>query len=459
MNRRYFLLGSALLAGTTTRVHSRLAANDTIRVGIAGLRGRGGDHIAAYSEQPRAEIAAVCDVDESLLGRRVRELESRGKPRPAAYVDFRKMLEDRSLDVVSIATPNHHHTLQTIWACQAGKDVYVEKPCSHTMFESRQIVAAARQYDRIVQHGSQSRSIPVFQNGIRLIQEGLLGDPYMARAICYKWRDPIGRASPEQPPSGVNYDLWTGPAPAKPFTKNRFHYNWHWQWDYGNGDIGNQGIHEIDIARWGLGVTLPVKVSAMGGHYMFDDDQETPNTMTAIYDFDDHGRKKTLVFELRHWISNGEAGIGDPIAGEPHRNAIGNMFYGCRGYMAMDGQDTSYKTWLGKDRKPGPAESQAGGALDNFAYKVRRRVGNAPPRGGDHFANFLDAARAHDRSKLTAEIEEGALSSMLVHLANISYRLGRTIDFDPVSMTCPDAEAQQLFTKTYREPFVVPTFV
>jgi len=319
-------------------------------------------------------------------------------------------------------------------------------------------VAAARQYNRIVQHGSQSRSIPAFRNAMSHIDSGLLGDIYMARAICYKWREPIGKAQPEPVPHGVNYDLWLGPAPERPFTRNRFHYNWHWNWDFGNGDIGNQGIHEIDIARWGLGVKLPTKVSAMGGHYMFDDDQETPNTMTATFDFDDGGRKKSLIFELRHWITNGESGIGEPDD-EGHRNIIANMFYGCRGYMALDGQKTSYKTWLGKDRKPGPAETQSGGALDDLVYRVKRRVGGAPPRGGDHFGNFLDAVRAKDRTKLTAEIEEGAISSTLVHLANISYRVGRTIDFDPVTMSCRDAEAQQLFTKTYRSPFVVPNLL
>ena len=402
---------------------------------------------------------AICDVDEALLNRRLREIEAHGIPRPAAYTDFRKLLENRWIQAVSIATPNHHHTLQTIWACQSGKDVYVEKPCSHTVFESRQIVAVARRYDRIVQHGCQSRSIPVFRNAIGQIEAGVLGDVYMARAICYKWREPIGKATPEPVPPGVNYDLWIGPAPVKPFTKNRFHYNWHWQWDYGNGDIGNQGIHEIDIARWGLGVTLPTKVSAMGGHYMFDDDQETPNTMTAVYDFGHDHAKKTLVFELRHWLSNGEAGLGEEDPGEGQRNMVGNMFYGCRGYMTVDGQDTNYKTWLGKDRTPGPSESQSGGSLDDIVYKLRRRLSDVPPRGGDHFANFLDGVRSRDRSKLTAEIEDGAISSTLVHLANISYRLGRTIDFDPATMTCRDAEAQQLFTKTYREPFVVPTLV
>ncbi|MCW5980814.1 MAG: Gfo/Idh/MocA family oxidoreductase [Bryobacteraceae bacterium] len=426
MNRRIFLMSSAAAAASKPA----RSANDTVRVACVGLRGRGRDHIRGYAELPNVEIAALCDVDESVLETRLADVEKLGKKRPAAFVDFRKLIEDKSIDAVSIATQNHNHTLQTIWACQAGKDVYVEKPCSHNMFESRQIVAAARKYDRIVQHGSQSRSSAGLREGFQKMSDGLIGDVYMARGLCYKWRDTIGRTAEEAVPAGVHYDLWLGPARARPFTRNRFHYNWHWFWDYGNGDIGNQGIHQMDVARWGLGVTYPVRVSAMGGHFMFDDDQETPNTMVATFEFNGAGRKKMLVFEVRHWISNREAEIG---ASRPNTNVIGNLFYGAKGYMTVEG---GYKTFLGKEQAPGP--SARGG-------------------GESHYANFLAAVRARNRNLLNAEIEEGAISTTLVHLANISYRLGRTLEFDAETMTCRgDSEANRLFTRDYRKPFVVP---
>ena len=196
----------------------------------------------------------MCDVDENVLNHRIGDAEKMQLARPKTYGDIRKLLEDKDIDAISIATPNHWHSLMAIWACQAGKDVYVEKPCSHNWFEGRQLVRAVEKYNRICQHGSQSRSNPGMIEAIKRVNDGTIGDTYLARALCYKWRPSIGHARPEAVPAGVNYDLWTGPAPMKAFTRNRFHYNWHWIWDTGNGDIGNQAIHEIDIARWGLGV-------------------------------------------------------------------------------------------------------------------------------------------------------------------------------------------------------------
>jgi predicted dehydrogenase len=286
------------------------SANDTVRVACVGVRGQGRTHIDRYSQMRNVEIAALCDIDESVLNSRLDMVERMGKKRPASFTDIRKLLENKDIDAISIATPNHNHTLQTVWACQAGKDVYVEKPCSHDMFEAKQIVAAAKKYNRLVQHGTNCRS-NIAREAIQKMREGLIGDVYMARGLCFKWRDTIGRAQPEPVPHGVHYDLWLGPAPLHEFTKNRFHYNWHWFWDYGNGDIGNQGIHQVDAARWGLGVKYPTKINAIGGHFMFDDDQETPNTLTAEYEFDDGGKKRMMVFEVRHWITNHEAGIGD----------------------------------------------------------------------------------------------------------------------------------------------------
>ncbi len=420
--------GSAM-AGTTTK-----SPNDTVRVACVGLKGRGKTHLNAYTTLPNVDLVALCDVDASVLGAASKFVESRTHKAPTGYSDLRKLLEDKSIDVISIATPNHQHTLQTIWACQAGKDVYVEKPCAHNMFEAKQIVAAARKYDRIVQQGSQSRSAVALQEAVQKMREGVIGDVYMARGLCYKWRDTIGRAPVEPVPAGVDYDLWLGPAPKTAFTQNRFHYNWHWFWAYGNGDLGNQGIHEVDIARWGLGVKYPTKVSAIGGHFMFDDDQETPNTITCSYEFDVPGQKKKMMtFEVRHWMTNHEADIKD-FDPKVKSNTVGNIFYGSNGYLAIDGY-VRYQTWIGKDQQPGPSAKQ----------------------GGDHFANFVDAVRSRKRQDLTAEIEEGAISTTLVHLANISYRLGRTLNFDAKTYSCVgDAEATAMFTRNYRAPFVVP---
>jgi predicted dehydrogenase len=424
-------MSAAAAAATTTK--GLASPNDTIRVAIVGVRGQGRSHIREYSRMQNVEIAAIVDIDDSVRNQRIAEIEKMGKKKPAGFTDLRKVLEDKDIDAISIATPNHQHTLQTIWSLQAGKHVYVEKPCSHNMFESKQIVAAARKYNKLVQHGTNSRSTVALREAVQKLNDGVIGEVYMARGLCFKWRDTIGRTPEEPVPAGVDYDLWTGPAPKRPFTRNRFHYNWHWFWDYGNGDLGNQGIHEVDIARWGLGVKYPNKVSAMGGKYMFDDDQETPNTLTATYEFEVDGKKKLMVFEVRHWITNDEAGIGVRADGKPG-NTVGNLFYGSKGYMAIDGYD-QYKTFLGREQQPGPARKE----------------------GGSNWANFINALRSGSRGELNAEIEEGAISCTLVHLANISYRLGRTLYFDPETYSCKgDKEATAMFTRNYRKPFVVP---
>jgi predicted dehydrogenase len=431
MNRRHFVM-SSVAAAQTLRSSSLASPNDTVRVACVGIRGQGRSHIRSYSRMPDVEIAALCDIDESVLNEQLAQVEASGKKRPAAYTDFRRLLEDKSIDAVSIATPNHSHTLQTVWACQTGKDVYVEKPCTHNMFEARQIATAAKKYGRMVQHGTNLRSDPAVQEAVRQLRNGLIGDVYMARGLCFKWRNTIGRTPVEPVPAGVHYDLWLGPAPKHAFTRNRFHYNWHWFWDYGDGDLGNQGIHEVDVARWGLGVTYPVKVSAQGGHFMFDDDQETPNTLVATYEFNGTGNKKKLmVFEVRHWISNKEAGIGGEKRGS---NTVGNLFYGSKGYLAVESYG-SYYSFLGREQTPGPSMKE----------------------DGNNWANFIQAVRSRKWEELNAPIDEGAISTTLVHLANISYRLGRTLHFDANTYQCTgDEEANRMFTRNYREPFVVP---
>jgi predicted dehydrogenase len=450
--------GLAALSGVTFITHPDrvFGANDRVQVAIIGLHGQGFAHVEEYAKIPAACIVAVCDVDENVLNQRLGQMEKMGLSKPKTYADIRKLLDDKSIDAISIATPNHWHSLMAIWGCQAGKDVYVEKPCSHNWWEGRQLVRAANKYNRVVQHGTNSRSGEAIQDGMKQMQNGLIGEVYLSRGLCYKWRNTIGHAAVEPVPAGVNYDLWTGPAPMKPFTMNRFHYNWHWIWDTGNGDIGNQGIHEMDVARWGLGVKFPTKASAIGGHFMFEDDQQTPNTLSCAFQFDlPGGKRRMLEFEVRHWISNHEADIGSPGFGggdipvalgnvnksgerkvQP-KNTIGNIFYGSKGYLAMDGYD-SYKTWMGEEQEPGPHSKGA----------------------GNNWANFIDCVRSRKKEDLNAPIEEGHISCTLVHLANVSYRLGRTLNFDPEKeQVVGDDEANRLLCdgdRGYRAPYVVP---
>ena len=467
MERREFLktTGKAVTAGAAALALGGkiLGANDRVRVAVCGVRGRGNDHIHGFTKVPGVELAALCDIDENVLNQRLGEAAGRGLAKPKGYFDVRKLLEDKEIDAISIATPNHWHSLIGIWGCQAGKDVYVEKPCSHNTFEGRQLVRAVKRYNRICQHGSQSRSNPGMIEGIGHLSDGTIGDVYLARALCYKWRNTIGHAKEEAVPAGVHYDLWTGPAPMKPFTKNRFHYNWHWIWDTGNGEVGNQAIHEIDIARWGLGVGFPVSATAMGGHFMFEDDQETPNVLNATFCFEGAGgKRKMMELEVRHWITNHEAEIGTgaygasavPPAGlsgaarkpaaaaaaqalgpkDAKTNTIGNIFYGSNGYLAIDGYD-AYKTWITDEVEPGPHGKAS----------------------ADHYANFIDCVRSRRAEDIHSPIEEAHISTTLVHLANASYRLGRTLRFDPATeQVIGDDEANVMLRGTYRAPYVVP---
>ena len=464
MNRREFLksaartgAGLAALGGTSffTKPERIFGANDRVRVAVIGLHGQGWAHVEEYSHIPAVEIAAVCDVDENVLSERLGQMEKMGLKKPATFIDLRKLLEDKSIDAISIATPNHWHSLQAIWGCQAGKDVYVEKPMSHNSWEGHQVVRAAEKYNRIVQHGTNSRSGKAIIEAVQKMRDGLIGEVYLSRGLCYKWRKTIGHTPEEAVPAGVHYDLWTGPAPLKPFTKNRFHYNWHWIWDTGNGDFGNQGIHELDAARWGLGVKFPTRVAAIGAHVMFEDDQQTPNVLNIAYEFTmPDGKKRLLEFEVRHWITNHEAEIGSPAFGgseipvalgntqEPKKrkgpqNSIGNVFYGSKGYLAMNGYD-SYKTWLGEDQEPGPQGAS----------------------GGNNWANFIDCVRSRKREELNAPIEEGHISCTLLHLGNASYRVGRALQFDPEKQeVIGDEEAARILRdadRGYRAPYVVP---
>jgi predicted dehydrogenase len=429
MERRHFLKTSAAAAVSG---FTALGANDRIQVAVVGVRGRGRDHITSYSKISNCQVAAVCDIDQAQSERAVTLTEQLQGSKPKVYQDIRKLLEDKEIDAISIATCNYWHALATIWACQAGKDVYVEKPASHNIWEGRKMVQAARKYNRMVQVGMQSRSIDHKIRAMQMLHDGVIGKLYMAKGMCYKRRKSIGHQPDGPVPPGVDYNTWLGPAPMRPFNPNRFHYNWHWFWDTGNGDIGNQGVHEMDIARWGLGkTTLPKRVIATGGKFVYDDDQETPNTELATFEYGD----VQIVFEVRGLLTNGEGGI-DFDGG----NYIGNIFYGSDGYMSIDNH--RYQIYKGEDRK----------LVDQGKYTEPEDWDTTP-----HIANFLGAVRSRNQKDLHCDIEEGHLSAAMCHLANTSYRLGRKLTFDPGTETFgSDREANAYLTRKYREPFIVP---
>ncbi len=425
MERRHFLLGSAAFAAGARGFG---APSDTVRIGLTGIGGRGRGHLRSFGALENVEIAAICDIDQAHAEQAAALIQKSGWKKPESYVDVRKMLENKSLDAIAISAPNHWHTLMTVWACQAGKHVYVEKPVSHSIWEGRKMVEAARKYNRMVQIGSQNRSVPGMIKGVQLLKEGVIGKVYMAKGLCFKRRKSIGKTPVEPVPPGLNWDLFLGPAPMRPYTKNRFAYNWHWFWDTGDGDIGNQGIHEMDKARWGLGRELPTLVSSTGGKYVYDDDQETPNTQLASYDYGDC----QIVFEVRGIITGGESGA------EPRgNNTVSNIFYGADGYMVLEGG--GFKVYKGENRE--------------LAMEEKPSRADAP----EHMANFLAAIKTRKHTDLNADVEVGAKSMALVHMANISYRLRRTLKFDPATMTFPgDAEANRLARPEQRKPYAVP---
>ena len=425
---------------------SIIGSNERVNIAVIGIRGQGQAHIQSYSALANVRVTALCDVDSNLFATIVKNrFTDKGLPNPKIYTDMRKLYEDRDIDAVSIVTPNHWHALASIWALQAGKHVSVEKPCCYNFFEGKKLVEAAEKYKLIVQDGAEQRSNPCARSMADYLHSGKLGEVYMAKGLCYKWRDTIGKMPDEPVPAGVDYDLWLGPAPKRRFSKNRFHYNWHWNWDYGNGDMGNQGVHEMDIARWGLGVTLPTKISTMGGHFMFDDDQQTPNDLTALFEFPNPSgggdKKKILQFEVRHWISNREGVKSENMAdGNSYMvsadNTVGNLFFGSKGFMTKNVNE--WQVFYGKDRTPG----ETGSGL------------------GDHYADFVRAIRANDQKLALGDIRDGFYSCAVMHLGNISYRLGRTLEFDPVKMEFKnDAQANAMLTRQYRKPFVVPDIV
>jgi len=419
LTRRDFVKSTAAVGAAMVMPFSKVrGANDDLRVGVAGIRGRGNGLANEFNDLDGVRLVTLCDVDSEVLEQRVKQYKDRNQS-VAGHVDYRRMLEDKSIDIVAIATPDHWHVPLAAASIIAGKDVYVEKPISHTIAEGRLLVNLARKYGKMVQHGTQSRSSDGIREGIEYLKSGKLGKIRMAKAINCQLRGPIGRVPDSETPPGVNYDLWLGPAPKRPFNKNRFHYNWHWFWDYGTGDIGNDGIHQIDIARWGLGVELPKAVSCSGGQLFYDDDHQTPDTQVATFEYDD----VYLMFEMRLWT---------PYGLEGHDN--GDIFYGDEGTMSVgrNGWQVTFKNG---------------------------RAGPGGPRGSyRHAENFIKAVRSRKQSDLNAGVEVGHYSATLCHMGNIAMRVGRRMKFDAVNERfINDAEANTYLTKQYRKGYELPT--
>lgn len=444
-----------------------IGANEQINLAVIGIRGRGMDLAEGFAEIPNVRVKTICDIDENLFAERVKKIEEIQGLAPSTEDDLRRVFDDKDVDAVVIAVPNHWHALATVWACQAGKDVYVEKPSCHNIWEGRKMIEAARKYNRIVSVGFQNRSISNVRQAIQFLHDGKLGQIYMARGLCFKPRDSLGKC-PDGLGAGkdydhwiwgekgqnydadymsrVHYDLWLGPAPKRPFNYNRFHYNWHWNWDYGNGDIGNQSPHQFDVARWGMDKNEhPVKVSSSGGYFAFDSDQQTPNTQAAMFEYPDG---KILQFEVRGLYTNGESAIASGQQTSKQEDIkIGNLFFGTEGWMSING--STWKTYYGRENEPGPSSETVEPAADPMDL--------AGAGGEGHLANFIRALRSGKKEDLTCDIEVGYMSSVLPHLANISYRLGRKLTFDGnKEKFVGDRKANRMLTRSYRKPYVVP---
>jgi len=421
VTRRGFIKSSLAMAGATFVISGTkssgqvLGSNETILIGVAGINGRGGSHIGAWSGMKDVRIAYLVDIDARLFKGRSASLEKKSGTAPNCVQDIRKALEDKNLDAISIATPNHWHSLMTIWACQAGKDVYVEKPLCHNVHEGRIAVETARKYNRVVQHGTQGRSGNLGLVIQELAKQGIYGKLLIARGLCYKPRPSIGFKETKEPPADVDFNIWLGPAPLQPYHENLVHYNWHWFWDFGNGDIGNQGVHEMDKARWGLtgatGATLPKSVIAVGGRLGYKDQGQTPNTQISVLDYG----PAQLMFEVRGLPSATGAKDMDKYFGQ----GIGDTYHFEKGVVAGNRFFPTGKT-----------EGQPLPALE------------LPEKGEDsHFRNFIEVMRTRKIENLKADVLEAYLSCVPIHLTNISYRLGEEAPFNPKTKAFGDNKA------------------
>jgi predicted dehydrogenase len=486
LSRRSFLKRAAATAGAgavftiagTRSSGSILGANDTVRIGIAGINGRGQSHMSEFARMPGVKVTYLIDPDASLHENRAKKIQEMGGNMPTCVQDIRKALEDKNLDAISIATCNHWHSLITIWACQAGKDVYVEKPMSHNVFEGRKCVEAAEKYKRIVQHGTQGRSSSGWKKTAAAIASGKYGKLLVSKGYASKVRWGIGFKDDEPAPEKLDFNLWLGPAAKRPFNRNFVHYNWHWFWDFGNGEIGNQGVHQMDIARWGIpDGTLPKRVLSMGGRWVestagkppFTDQAETPNMQVTVYDYGDC----LLVFEV--------AGLNNKtmIEGNPKpQTKVENEFYTTKGMLTSGkftpkGADKSQS--LDVEVKMGP-----GGQFENFIHCVRSRkredqhadvleahlssalchLGNISYRLGEQVPGDTPIPVFGDNEEVQKSwqrIKQGLKDALGLDLASTKYQLGKVLEFDPEKeQFVGNQAANKLLTREYREPFAVP---
>lgn len=409
ISRRTFLSGAAAVGGSMLLPHRGvLGANDDIRVAVIGFNGRGMGHISEVLAVRGARLVALCDVDPAVLARGVKAAEQGGAS-VQTYTDVRKLLESKEIDAITTATPNHWHSLIGIWACQAGKDAYVEKPISHNLWEGRQLVTAARKYNRVVAGGTQSRSNPKLHQAVAWVRGGNLGKNKAVYGYCYKPRLSIGKVGKGEIPSGLDYDLWTGPAELKPLTRKNLHYDWHWVYNTGNGDMGNQGIHQMDIARWFLGVNeLSPHVMSVGGRLGYDDDGETPNTQVVYHDY----AAAPLIFETRGLPRSKE--FHDPKMWTSHMDSPD-------GFGGKSGIGVTVECEGGKVCNVGDSVT----AFDTQGKVIRTFEGEGPRP--THMANFIAAVRDHKPELLAAEALETHLSSGLCHTGLISHRLGKQL--------------------------------
>ena len=405
---------------------AQASPGERVRLGVIGVRNQGKKLAASLAGFADVDISTVCDVDQDVFPKAMQSIETAQGFAAKTETDFRRVLDDNSIDGVVIATPDHWHAVMTILACQAGKDVYVEKPVSHNIAEGRAMIAVAADNDRIVQSGLQQRSGSHFQSAIEYVASGKLGNVNLAKAWTVHRRKPVGVKKNERAPKRVDYELWLGPAAQSEFNPNRFHYNWRWFWDFGTGELGNWGVHMLDIARWGLNVELPTRISASGGKYSFRDDQETPDTLVAQYEFANvdgvnttETNSKTIVWEHRQWSNHGIEGRSAAAA-----------FYGENGTLIVDRGG-----WKVYDQKQ-PTTS------------------NSSELAQTHQRNFVDCIKT--RQTPTADLEIGHISSTLCHLGNIAFKLGREVRFDPESENFDaDTEANALLSREYRKPWTI----
>ena len=442
LTRRKFLGKTAtavLVAGAMAR-GKVFGANNRIRVCTIGFNGQGSGHIQEILRmKDEVEYVALCDVDSSVLARGTKVVENAQGKAPKTYQDIREALQDKDIDAVTIATPNHWHSLAAIWACQAGKDVYVEKPLSHNIYEGRQLVAAAEKYGRIVQHGTQNRSDSTNIRDMKLIHDGFIGKIGESRGYVYKNgnRGPIGHGKPGPVPEDLDWTLWQGPSPDHEFMINvdrkkpglYVHYDWHYFWEYGNGEIGNQGVHQMDVACWGHNRGLPVRVYSSGGRYALDDDGQTPNTQATTFTYADGS---IMTFEVRNLGSFQEADGGN----------CGNSFFGTKGYYVYGKGFFSYKEGKSGEHEAIPVPEDA-----------------PKPENASRFERFFRAVRSRKPSDMPVSTLDAHHSCVHCHLGNLSYRLGRSLQFDPKTERFQDDEANRHLKREYRKGFEVPQLV